>query len=145
MSPKSDIDSNLPYSISVFLSHLYFFQISQHLLNMVCMGLCFLTKYPFLISCSWLWETMVNPTSLLPSPPPISPLPFPSLLSPSSTHCCFLPCESGAETGGREHEYPPAWARSQPAFSNQSLLVWSCYRVGLQSGMHGCIVQYTGY
>ena len=38
---------------------------------------------------------------------------FPSLLSPSSTHCCFLPCESGAETGGREHEYPPAWARSQ--------------------------------
>ena len=39
----------------------------------------------------------------------------------------------------------PAWARSQPAFSNQSLLVWSCYRVGLQSGMHGCIVQYTGY
>lgn len=38
---------------------------------------------------------------------------FPSLLSPSSTHCCFFPCESRAEIGGREHEYLPDWARSR--------------------------------
>ena len=37
---------------------------------------------------------------------PISPLPF-------FHHRCFLPCESGAETGGREHEHLPDWAGSR--------------------------------
>ena len=133
MSPKSDIDSNLPYSISVFLSHLYFFQISQHLLNMVCMGLCFLTKYPFLMSCSWLWETMVNPTSLLPSPHLPAPRPF-SLgfwsqtlwLKPASGTGLpgkwggtQVPCVVSMSSSGEAAAFDDEWRRETSRFRQQ--------------------------
>ena len=66
------------------------------------MGLCSLTNYPFLISCSWPRETMVNPTSPLPSPP--APClkafqPSPWVLVSEPVAQAFIGCGSAWEVG----------------------------------------------